>query len=348
MRNYDRAAATIYDIAKLAGVSVCTVSRTLNNKGYIAEETRERILRIAEELEYVPNPVARSLKTQRTNQIMLSMPYLRDYFNFDIIEAVQEVAKANGYSLLLNFTEDDEKKEIQMLNDVRENLADGLIMLSVNFTKEHLEVIKNNRFPFVLTCISSNRNKEWEEAFDFVGVDTQKGIYASTMHLIELGHKEIGYVGLPTKQQQSDERYTGYRMAMEAAGLKVNKKFVVTGDYKENFGYEAGKYFAELDKLPTAICASTDMIVLGLYRAFEEKGIKIPEDISIVGMDNIDVATRVKPKITTVDVAQSEIGKTAADLLFRRLDDYDGPYISVVYQPKLIIRESSSSVGNLL
>jgi LacI family transcriptional regulator len=120
---------TIYDIARLVGVSGATVSRALNGKGYIAHKTKSEIMRIAHELNYSPNPVARSLKIKRTNQIMLSMNNIRDYFNSDLIDAVQRVAKDKGYSLLINFTEDNEKDELQLLKNLRQNLVDGLIMI---------------------------------------------------------------------------------------------------------------------------------------------------------------------------------------------------------------------------
>ena len=334
-------AATIYDIAKSVGVSGATVSRAINNKGYISDELKERIYKTAKELNYIPNPAARSLKTRRTNQIMLSTIYLRDYFNFDMIEAVQNTAKSHGYSLLLNFTGDNENEEIKMLKNVRENFVDGLILVSLNFTEKHMKEIMNIQYPIVLTGICTNRIVGGEGLFDYVGVDTQKGTYIATKHLISQGHTEIGYVGLPSKIQSWDERYRGFCMAMEEAGLKQREEYIITGGYDENFGYEAGLTYAKLKKRPTAICASADMIVIGLYRAFEHEGIRIPEDICIVGMDNIDLDTLVKPKISSVAIAQADIGRTAAELIFRRLDGSNEPFQDIIFQPRLIVRESS-------
>ena len=139
--------STIYDIAKLTGLSASTVSRALNNKGYISDETKEGIFKAAKDLNYIPNPAARSLKTQRTNQIMLCMAYLRDYFNFDMIEAVQDVAKNHDYSVLLNFTEDNEEEEIRVLKKARQSFIDGLIMISLNFTEKHLKEVENIDYP---------------------------------------------------------------------------------------------------------------------------------------------------------------------------------------------------------
>jgi LacI family transcriptional regulator len=199
----------------------------------------------------------------------------------------------------------------------------------------------NLPFPIVLSGICNNSIIGGEGQFDYVGVDSLRGIYMSTKHLIQQGHKKIGYVGLPSKVQIWDERFKGFCLAMEDSGLLIDEKIVITGGYDQNFGYEAGLKLAALDELPTAICASTDMTVLGLYRAFEEKGISIPNDICIVGMDNIDITTLVRPKISSVAIAQADIGRTAAELIFKRLDGLNEPNRNIIFQPVLIVRESS-------
>ena len=340
MKNSPRKkASTIYDIAKKTGFTAATVSRTLNNKGYISDEARKTIFSAAEELNYTPNPAARSLKTKKTNQLMLSMPHARDFFYFDMIEAVQNVAKSQGYSLIVNYSEDDKDEELRMLNNVRENFVDGLILISLNFTENHLKEISKINYPIVLSSISNN----WitgETNFDYVGADTQKGIYLSTRYLIGQGHTKIGYVGLPSKTQVWDERHRGFCIAMEEAGLDIDKNFVMTGGYKESFGYEAGLRFAGMQDRPTAICASTDLIVLGLYRAFKQEGLKVPDDVSIIGMDNIVINDMVEPKISSVSISQADIGRTAAEIIFKRLNGSSEPHFNIIFQPSLVIRDS--------
>lgn len=332
---------TIYDIAKLTGVSAATVSNAINDKGFVSGETRAKILKVVQELNYSPNPAARSLKTKKTNHIMLAMNHMRDYFYFDMIDAVHDVAEKYGYSLILNFTEDDEKKELRLLNSLNENFVDGLILVSIIFSEKHLNEMTNINCPVVFSGICNNRLKDSNILFDYVGVDTQMGTYISTKHLISQGHTKIGYVGLPLKIQEWDERYEGFCLAMKESKLEINEKFVILGGYNEQFGFEAGLSYAKLGNLPTAICAASDLIVIGIYKAFEQEGIRIPDDICIIGMDNIDIDTLVKPKISSVAIAQGDIGRTAAELIFKRLNGSTGPNESIIFQPRLIVRESS-------
>jgi len=340
----NKKAATIYDIAKTTGVTAATVSRVLNNKGYIAEETRDKIIKAAKQLNYSPNPAARTLKTRRTNQVMLSIPDMRNQFYFDMIAAIQEVAKAKGYSLILNYTEADEKEEINCLRNVRENFIDGLILISINITEKLISEVKNIHQPIVLSGICKNTIKETDRAFDYVGVDTGKGLYLAAKHLIGQGHTHIGYIGLSLNTQPGSERFTGFCLAMNESGLNVDDRFVRIGGFTEGFGYEAGLSLVKQDSLPTAVCASSDIIALGIYRAFEQEGISIPADISVVGMDNTDITTRIKPKMTTVAISQAEIGRTATELIFKRLNGFIGPYQTMIFQPRLIVRESSINV----
>lgn len=337
----DKKEATIYDIAKLTGLSAATVSRTLNGKGYISKETKQSVYEAAEKLNYTPNPAARSLKTRKTNQIMLSTIYLKDYFNFEMIEAIQNVAKSYGYGLLLNFTEDDEKEEIRMLKNARQNFVDGLIIVSMEFTERHIKELEKIRYPVVLVGICKNNIRYSQRTFDFVGVDTEKGLYIATQHLIDQGHRKIGYIGLPSSHRTWDERQQGFWRAMQDNGLENNNDYIITGGFDEAFGFMAGKRIAGMNNRPTAICASTDMIVIGLYKAFQQEGIKIPEEICIIGMDDIELDTIIKPTISSISVAQAEIGRAAAELIFKKLNGFNEPSHDIIFQPKLIIRESS-------
>ncbi len=344
MRNGEKKSATIYDIAQMTGFTAATVSKVLNNKDKISEKTRDKVLEASKELNYFPNPAARSLKTQRTNQVMISIPHMNNAFYFDMIAAIHEVANENNYSLILNYTQESEKEELKMLRNVRENFVDGLILISINFTEKHLNEIKRINQPVVFSSIGVNRIKDDEGLFDFVGVDTRKGIYLAAEHLIKQGHTRIGYVGLPLGTQTGNERYEGFCQAMKQWGLDINHEYVINGGYSRNFGYDAGIKLFNNGDVPTAICTTSDLIALGLYQAFEEKGIKIPEDVAIVGMDNIDVTTVVRPKLSTVAIASAEIGRTAAELIFKRLNGSDEQHKNIIFQPRLVVRESSKTL----
>lgn len=340
----DKKAATIYDIAKRVGLSAATVSRVINNKGYISEETRRLVMDASRELQYTPNQIARSLKDQKTRQIVLSIPYVKEVFNFDLIAAVQSVVIENDYSLLLSYTQASEKEEAKVLDSLFRNYADGLILTTTNISERLAEKISGVHQPVVVSCFSNNRITGDKRVYDYVGVDAEKGVYISTGHLIRQGHVKIGYMGPPLKNQLGDDRYSGYCLAMNEAGLRIDPGLVRTGGHSELFGYEAGMAMADSGGLPTAICASTDLIVLGVYKAFEQKGIKIPEDVCVVGMDNIDICTLVKPKISSVAISQEEIGRAAAEIIFERINGSTAPKKSMIFQPRLVVRESSIQV----
>jgi len=174
-------------------------------------------------------------------------------------------------------------------------------------------------------------------------VDTQKGIYMTTQHLIQQGHTRIGYIGGNKDIVVFRERYRGYSQSLIDGGLTLEDELVFFGEkWVESTGYEAGKYFLSLKQRPTAICAANDIMAIGAIRAFEEAGLHIPKDISIIGMDNIDLTHRLKPKMSSVAIAQAEIGRTAAELIFKRLrKEEQGSPKKIIFQPRLIIRESS-------
>ena len=339
--------ATIYDIAQLVKLTPTTVSRVLNNKGYISESTRNKVLKAARDLNYQPNQVARSLKTSATKQIMLAVPFIREVFNFDMIAAVQSVVQDNNYSLILCYTEAKEKEELKVLDNLLKNYADGLILTTIDVSDKIIKKISQIRKPCVLSCFSKYDNDSIP--FDYVGVDTRKGIYLAAKHLIAQGHASISYIGPSLRTLEGHERYKGFCLAMEESGLNIDPGLVMVGEHNELFGYESGKALLQLKRLPTAICAGTDLIVLGLYRAFEQNQICVPEQISITGMDNIDICNLVKPKISSVSIAQEEIGRCAANILFERLKNIElKDYKNITFEPRLVIRESSVNFKTVL
>ncbi len=342
----NKANPTIYDIAKAAGVSPGTVSRTLNNIGYIKDETRQKIQQVMQELKYIPNRAARTLKTKRTGLIMLAIPDTDNPFYVDMVKAVQEVVKYNGYSMILYYTEGKKSDEIKVLKMLHEHFADGMILINFSYTKEHAKEIERVDCPLVLSsiCVSDIGGGE-SDKFDYVGVDTYKGMYLATKHLIMQGHTRIGYIAGSRELTVFGERYNGYRSAFADSGLTVSEDLIFWKNYSESTGYDAVKHFLRLDARPTAVCAANDLLALGAVRAFEEIGVSIPEEIALVGMDNIETTTRIKPKMTTVAIAQAEIGRTAAELIFKRLNGQEtGPSQKIIFEPRLIVRESSINI----
>lgn len=344
MKNKDT--ITIYDIAKAAGVAPGTVSRTLNNIGYIKDETRQKIEKVVKEFKFTPNRAARTLKTKRTGLVLLAIPDTDNPFYVDLIKAVQDVLKHNGYSLVLYYTEGKVQEEIKALRMQHENFADGMILINFSLTAAHRKEIERVNSPLVLSWISAiNLGGKEEDRFDYVGVDTEKGMYLAVKHMIQQGHTEIGYIGGIKDIASFEERYRGYCSALYDSSLAIREELVFWKNYTEGSGYEAGRYFAGLSRRPTAVCAANDMLAMGAMRAFEECGICIPMDVALAGMDNIDMGARLKPKLTSVSIAQSEIGRMATELVIKRLKGEEtGISQRIVFEPRLVVRESSISV----
>ncbi|MGI5918888.1 MAG: LacI family DNA-binding transcriptional regulator [Christensenellales bacterium] len=333
--------ATIYDIAKLANVSATTVSRALNHSGYVSQEKLDEILKIAKELNYAPNQVARMLKSQRTNQIMLSIPDMRNSFYNDFIEAVNKRAEENNYSLLLNYNQMKEKTKHKMLDDLAENHFDGLILVSIHLNETLISKINAIKKPVVLTSISSQPPIQWRGNYDFVGVDTRAAMYMAVKHLIENGHKRIAYIGLDETSLTGKERLEGYTIALREANIPLKTDIVFEGGYDAKFGYESTMAILQSKDRPTAICACNDVLVIGIYKALEEVGIGIPEQMAVVGMDDSEVCRIIRPKLSSISLCSFEIGDAAARLIFERLKDRKKRYENVLFEPKLMARASS-------
>ena len=339
----DEKLTTIYDLAENVGLTSTTVSRVLNNKGYISEKTRKKVLKAAKELNYQPNLIARSLKTGKTKQIILAMSYINEMFNFDLIDKIQYEVQRRGYSLLLRYTGAKIEEEIKTVESLGMNYADALILLVINITDEILEALAKSRKPCVLVYFNPYDGKDLP--VDFICMDSRKGIHLATNHLIKQGHTNIGYVGPSFETTEGHERYKGFSAAMEENGLSVDSDLVYNGSYTEIFGYQCGTAMCEKGKKITAVCAASDSIALGLYRAFEIFDVKIPQDISIIGMDNTDVCNICRPKLSSVAMQQEEIGRCSTETIFEYLEG-DKTISSesmkhITYEPRLVIRDSS-------
>lgn len=345
MGNKDKQ-VTIYDIAKKANVSATTVSRVLNQKGYVAQEKRDEILKITKDLQYSPNKIARMLKNKHTNQIMLSIPDMRNSYYNDFIDSVSKRAEENGYSLLLNYNLMKEETKMKMLDNLAENHFDGLILVSVHLNRVLIDKINAINKPIVLTSISSQPPIQWKGNYDYVGVDTRAAMYLSTKHLVDNGHKKIAYIGLEETSFTGKERFEGYTIAMNEAGIPIRDEWVFKGGYTENFGYESMLRIFDNTHRPTAVCSCNDVLAIGIYKALEEKDVNVPFKICVVGMDDSDICRIIRPRLSSVSLCSAEIGDAAARLIFKRLADTQKGYENALFEPKLIVRDSSDVIIN--
>lgn len=340
----DRQLSSIYQIAEIAGVSPSTVARALSGKGYCSEKTKKKILEIADELNYTPDHTARMLKKGRTEKILFCIPDIYNPFYFGMIKGANEIFEQYGYFTVLCYTKHKVEEELRMIQSLREKYGDGMIFVSFNFTKENIDAVNKCGMPVVLT--NKYESPDGNDKFDYVYVDTYIGIKMATQHLVEQGHKRIAYIGGSRVEQTGLERFQGYRDTLKAADLKVEEDLIFDSDYTREGGYACGKKILSLKERPTAVVASNDLMAIGFMDACDAQNVQIPEDIAIVGMDNTDLATCIKPRLTSILMRQEEIGRNAAKLLMERIKEKRDYRKTIRLEPELIIRDSSLKAHN--
>ncbi len=329
--------ATIYDIARIVGVSTATVSRALNNKGYVREEVRQRIWEVAEELNYVPNSTARSLINKRSQIVSLIIPDISNPFFALVARGVEDVTRHFGYSLLICNTDGSTFREKQYVQIAREKQADGIIFISCQVSNNYLQELTSN-----LPVVVADRSVE-DLSVDMVLNDNVEGSREAVRHLVRLGHQAIATIRGPQETQTGIDRYIGYEKVLKESGLEVVPDYVRDGDFKEQSGYYEAQQLLKLPHPPTAIFAANDLMALGTLNALEQAGVRVPEDMALVGYDDIPIASRIKPGLTTVAQLKYELGQQAAERLMWRLSNPEEKLKpeTVVLKPRLIIRESS-------
>ena len=333
---------TIKDIAKLSSVSTATVSKVINGKDSdISSVTREKVKKIIEEQNYSPNTVARSMITKKTKTIGLIIPDVRNPFFTDLTRGAEDVANERGYSIFSCNTDDDLNKEIRYINNLVEKQVDGIALAGAAVRNKELEEKLNIKVPIV----SLDRNVYFKGIVGKIEVDGFSGAYDAVTYLIKLGHKKIMLLSGQLNTKPSIDRLEGYKEALFNNGIDFDDKLIIVGRYSSDFGYESMKSMT-IDKDVTAIFCANDLIAIGAMNALKEKGIRIPQDISIVGYDDIYISSLVTPPLTTVRQPSYEIGYMAIETLINILEGKNTLSNKVEVKLELIIRESTSKRGH--
>lgn len=334
---------TIYDVAKAAKVSAGTVSRYINGVGVCRGDTSERIERVIQELHYVPNRSARALKSKKNNLLCLAYPESDNPFFFKLVSTVEEAVKSAGHELMIYHTHGKVSEELRILSLTQQDIMDGLFLINFNYTQKHFDAFNKTKCPLVLSslCVSPYGGRE-DDVFDYVGIDVRNALYMSAMSLLELGHKKIAYVGGDKSLCVFSERYEGFCQALEKKGIRPQEKYCYFGNYDQQAGYEAGVRIAQMKERPTAVCAVSDVIAIGVMMAFKDYHVRIPEDIALIGLDDISFDRAFSPQLSSIQMMQDEVGKCAVELLLSRLQGDASEPKKIIYQPKLVLRESST------
>ena len=328
---------TIKDIASRAGVTPATVSMVLNRKPNISFETREKILRVARELNYVPNVAARGLVAGRTNSIGIIMPNLAEPFTVEVLRGIESVIKKSYYQLVLYDTVGRvELNEEIYRRIVQEGRVDGVIMVTVNMSDENLQRFVDGNIPAVILEQDTDKT-------DCVLARNQEGAYKAAKYLIDRGHCNIGVVHGSMRFQTYQERMRGFQKALAEHNLKFDRKWEV--EIKEHHieaGFEAAKYLMEIEPKPTAIlCFAGDYVAVGIIQALKSLGHRIPEDVAVIGYDDLEYAQIIDPPLTTVRQPVFEMGSTAMKILIEKLTEGFKEFKRVIFDQRLIIRESA-------
>ena len=333
-------AITMHDIAREAGVSVATVSRFINNDGVVGADKSKRIQAAIEKFDYTPNRFAKGLKISRSMQIMLIVPDIKNPYYARLYDVLQNIAHREKYVVILYNTNESEESEFNALRLVSELNCDGVVFCSVSDGEEILARMQKLHKPIVA---SSSFEKK---LFDTVhGIKPGQGVYLGTKYLIENNHTRIGFAGGNPRSVLNDRRMSGYCRAMQESTIPIRDEYVFSNAFSLEGGYRAGEYFARLTDRPTAIACANDMIAIGIMQYFRTVGIRVPEDISIVGMDNISMSEIVKPALTTVVNDSAEFAEKAAQLLFDRLlHGYKGGPRELFCGRTLIVRDSVKKI----
>jgi DNA-binding LacI/PurR family transcriptional regulator len=327
---------TLKDVAQDAGVSVATVSRVLNDHEYVSDKTRHKVLTAVEKLGYRPSQLAVGLRTGKTRIFGLIISDIGNPYFASVVRGIEDVAYANGYSLILCNSDEDPEKEELYINVFLDSAVSGAIIACAREDSMCGKSLLDADIPIVAL---DRRLMNFD--VDTVVTNNIKGAYDAVVHLIEHGHKRIGYIGGPLHTTTGKERWEGYKKALMENGYELIPDLVKVGNFKQRSGQETARELLEEDDRPTALFTANNLMTLGALNAIHEKGLRIPEEIAIVGFDDLPWAQSLDPPLTAVEQPAYELGRIAADLLIKRIIDPDRPISRVTLDTNLIVRHSS-------
>ena len=331
--------ATMKDIAKLAGVSLGTVSHVLNGTAGVRESVRHRVLEAVRSTSYQPSQLARGLRRVQTNVIGMIIPDITNPFFPAVVRGAEDQAYSNGYRLILCNTDNDHSKELAHLNELRTYLPAGLIVIPSTFSDLTEQAKSYRNVGTGVVCVD-RLPKHW--IGDTVTADNHKGAYKATRHLIELGHTQIATITGPLHLTNAQERLNGFRQAIKEAKLQLAPEYVQEATFDKQGGVSKSGLLLRLMPRPTAILAGNDLVALGVLAAIREAGLRCPQDVSVIGFDDLELAETTNPALSSVSQSGYQLGSTAANILLERLRGYTGPAKHVVLETSLKLRDSDA------
>ncbi len=330
---------TIYDIAKHLNISASTVSRGLNENPNVNIETRKKIIAVAKEMGYRQNTVASNLRRKKTKTIGVVLPRFNSYFMSTVIAGMEKVANQAGYNLIISQSQESYKKEAVNINTMYNSRVDGLLVSLAYDTEslDHFKLFLKRNIPIIFF----DRVYECPNCTSIV-IDNLKAGYEATKHLIEQGCKKIVYLGGNLKRNVYKDRFEGYKKAMNEYGMQIDEELVMISMLNEQAGIDTAEKILQMKNRPDGIFATNDTTAVAVMYELKHAGVKIPEEIAVVGFNNIPISRIIDPNLSTINYPGEEMGEIAALTLINKLDnDQNDNLSSIVLNHELIIRESS-------
>lgn len=328
--------ATIKDVAQRAGVSPSTVSRALSGKIPVDQETKDRVMEAVRALNYQPNVLAKGLKEGRTNTIALIIPNIRNPVFPAVARGVEDTARRKGYTVILCNTDEDLNIEQDYIDKLQKRWVDGFIFATAQKDSHHILQLKEKGFPVVLLV------RHMEDKVDAVITNNFKGAYDAVSYLVKTGHKRIAIVNGRLEIPLYKERFEGYRKAIKDGDLEIDDNLIIDGVSGNENGYYAMLGLLKEGVIPDAVFATSDPKAIGIIRAIKDYGLRVPQDISVVGFDNLEISSLLDPPLTTVAQPLYEMGAMAANKLIRLIESKKASKPKVdVMDVEFIIRKST-------
>jgi LacI family transcriptional regulator len=332
---------TIKDVARVAGVGISTVSRALNASGSVSPTTRDRILKVASDLGYRPSIIAQSLVTHSTGTLGLVIPDLRNPYFPALARGVEDTAIRHGFTVMLGNTDNDPSRELTYVRTLVDKQVDGIILFGTATDAVLARRIVAAGIPLV------SPDPGLADLADIVRIDQVASARRATEHLISLGHRRIAHLAAPSWTRTGRERLQGYREALSAAGLPIASAYVSVGDWQTTGGAQAVReIWAEAAQPPTAIYAGNDLMAIGAAEALRERGIRVPEDVALLGHGNVPFGSMVTPALSSMGEPHYQWGETAFSLILDRIrGQCTEPYRMITLPFHLVIRQSCGAAA---
>jgi LacI family transcriptional regulator, repressor for deo operon, udp, cdd, tsx, nupC, and nupG len=324
----------IADVAKMANVSTATVSRVITNAGTVKRETADKVLAAIKKLNYQPNMLARQLRRSETKTILVVVPDITNTFFSNVLRGIESVAIEHGYQVLLGDAQNLVERESSFFSNLGQKKADGMILLTARSDQKILEELSEVH-PVVLACEYYEGSK-----LPTVSIDNISSARKATEYLISLKHKRIGHISGPMNVVVGRDRLKGFHQAMAQHGLSVDSFLIQEGNFSYESGFNLMKKLLKLDEPPTAVFAGNDEMAMGAIKAAKLKGFRVPEDISVVGFDDIKFSSIFEPALTTIAQPTFEMGTKAMQLLLKIINNDELEKDQFILADKLIVRDS--------